>query len=104
MQTIVSVWPSVEGLKGINPSTLDKVKLLPFRKQFMYDDDAKEAESNGDVQIMVGLRPCDLKQPTDEPVVAVEVKPEPAPAPPKKKTSRKRTKKAKASKTDDMLD
>lgn len=97
-RTIVAVWPVVKGLTGINYQTNKPVKLQPFCKGYMFEESATKAAADGNVQLMVGLRPEDLKQEADMPVEPVVVE-DPPPAPQKKK-SKPKTQKV----TDNMLD
>jgi len=95
-RTITMVWPSVDGLMGVVPSTGKSVKLKPFTRQWMYTDQAEKAQAEGTVQIMVGLTPADLKQPADvAPVVKTESK---------SVHKRKKAQKKAKVKANDMLD
>ena len=93
-KSLVAVWPLVRGTSGVNSQTDKSVKLEPFCKGFMYSDAAEKAEAAGKVQIMVGLRPEDLKQKGEVVEAPVVEEPEvdaptPPPAPKKKKSKAK---------------
>ena len=78
------VWPLVEGLKGTNRFTNEKVTLSTYQKGWMDLDKAIELDASGDLQMMVGLDMQSLKMPGDN--AALKKVPK---APPKKKATYK---------------
>lgn len=61
-QEYAKVWPLAEGLPGYNAEK-QPITLNPFQVGWMRLPDALKAQEEDQVQIMVGLRPQDLKQP-----------------------------------------
>lgn len=63
MQRIVKVWPLRPGLQGCDALGKPQI-LVPGYAGWMTDmEEARAAQDAGDVQIMAGLRPKDLKDP-----------------------------------------
>lgn len=60
---LTRVWPLRPGVMGVQ-ADLTPVELTPGRRGFMPYDEAVEAQGRGEVQLMVGVRPQDLKKPT----------------------------------------
>ena len=81
---LASVWPLVEGLKGVDRFTGDEITLNTFQKGFMDIEEAKKLDASGDLQMMVGLDMQSLKHRGDNPGIKKVPK-----APPKKKSTYK---------------
>ena len=85
---LASVWPLVEGLKGINRFTNEVITLGTYQKGFMDIDEAKKLDASGDLQMMVGLDMQSLKMPGDNAHLK-KMQKEEKKAPPKKKSTYK---------------
>ena len=68
----VAVWPLVPGLKGHDANGAE-ADLVPGRKGYMTEDDARDAQALDEVQSMVGESPHSLREPTYE---TAQVQPE----------------------------
>jgi len=100
MSELASVWPLVEGLKGINNLTSKSCKLYPFQKGYMDLEEAKELQADGKLQLMAGLDLQSLIQEGDNAPIKPAIKPKPNRRPPVKKQTTAKKQDSKNSKYD----